>query len=115
MKTFVFALFISAFLFRASSNTVSVFPSCFRILPLNTALQRFSHTNGAMLSPREQDKRWEDYKQHYISYQSRLTNTSYEYYVIYHTTYSGLANKINGLVSSLLLAMLTDRGFKRIR
>ena len=64
-----------------------------------------------MLSPESQDKRWNEYKKYYIQYQSKLSETDLEHYVVYTTTYSGLANKLNGLISGLLLAMVTDRGF----
>ena len=47
-------------------------------------------------------------------YQANLTATKENHYVLYSTTYSGIANKIDGLVSSLLIAMLTNRGLKRM-
>ena len=70
--------------------------------------------NSTLLSPEGQDARWNDYKKYYQEYQSKLSASGKEYFVIYTTTYSGLANKLNGLVSSLLIAMVTNRGFKRI-
>lgn len=71
----------------------------------------FHQSNYTMLSPESQDKRWNEYKKYYIQYQSKLSETDLEHYVVYTTTYSGLANKLNGLISGLLLAMVTDRGF----
>lgn len=71
----------------------------------------FHQSNYTLLSPEIQDKRWKEYKKYYIHYQSRLSGTGLEHYVVYTTTYSGLANKLNGLISGLLLAMVTDRGF----
>lgn len=74
----------------------------------------FPNSNYTLLSPEEQDIRWKKYQIYYQDYQARLSQTGKEYYVIYTTTYSGLANKLNGLISSLLVAMVTDRGFLRI-
>ena len=76
-------------------------------------MNNFRHSNGTLLSPEGQDVRWNDYKAYYSAYQARLSRTSFEHYVIYYSTLSGLANKINGLVSCLLIAMVTDRGLKR--
>lgn len=74
----------------------------------------FPTSNYTLLSPEEQDIRWKKYQVYYQDYQAKLTETGKEYYVIYTTTYSGLANKLNGLISSLLVAMVTDRGFLRM-
>ena len=91
---------------QLSSVYLSPYPSI--------VMHNFQHSNGTLLSPEGQDVRWNDYKAYYSAYQSRLTRTSFEHYVIYYSTLSGLANKINGLVSCLLIAMVTDRGLKRI-
>ena len=72
----------------------------------------FGHRNGTLLSPEGQDQRWKDFLEYYKHLQKKLANTGKEYYVIYTTTYSGLANKLNGMVSGLLLAMVTNRGFQ---
>lgn len=72
----------------------------------------FIHRNGTLLSPEGQDQRWDDFLEYYKCLQKKLMDTGKEYYVIYTTTYSGLANKLNGLVSGLLLAMITNRGFQ---
>lgn len=74
-------------------------------------MEPFKHTNSTLLSPEEQDIRWNDYVKFYQEYQRKLSQTEFERYVVYTTTYSGLANKLNGLISSLLIAMVTDRGF----
>lgn len=75
--------------------------------------QLFWHRNGTLLSPENQDRRWEEFSLYYKQLQERLTSKQREYYVIYTTTYSGLANKLNGMISGLLLAMATGRGFQR--
>lgn len=75
--------------------------------------QLFWHRNGTLLSPENQDRRWEEFSLYYKQLQERLTRKQREYYVIYTTTYSGLANKLNGMISGLLLAMATGRGFQR--
>ena len=72
----------------------------------------FIHRNGTLLSPEGQDQRWNDFMEYYKRLQMKLLDTGNEYYVIYTTTYSGLANKLNGLISGLLLAMTTNRGFQ---
>ena len=76
-------------------------------------VDHFSYFQQTKLSPQLQDLRWENFKKQYSLYQANLTATKENHYVLYSTTYSGLANKIDGLVSSLLIAMLTNRGFKR--
>ena len=53
------------------------------------------------------------YKEYFRKYQHRLRHSHFEYYVVYTTTNSGLANKMNGLISSLLVAMVTNRGLLR--
>lgn len=90
---------------QLSSVYLSPYPSI--------VMNNFRHSNGTLLSPEGQDVRWNDFKAYYSLYQSRLSRTSFEHYVIYYSTFSGLANKINGLVSCLLIAMVTDRGLKR--
>ena len=90
---------------QLSSVYLSPYPSI--------VMNNFRHSNGTLLSPEGQDVRWNDYKAYYSAYQARLSRTSFEHYVIYYSTLSGLANKINGLVSCLLIAMVTDRGLKR--
>lgn len=76
-------------------------------------MEPFDYHNTTWFSAEDQDRRWEAYKQYYTEYQHRLRQTNLEYYVVYTTTNSGLANKLNGLVSSLLVAMVTDRGLLR--
>ena len=95
-----------------STNPVRLSSLYLGTLP-SIIIDPFQHTNGTLLSPEGQDIRWRDFVQYYCLYQSRLSRTSFNRYVIYSSTYSGLANKINGLVSSLLIAMVTDRGLKR--
>ena len=90
---------------QLSSVYLSPYPSI--------VMNNFRHSNGTLLSPEGQDVRWNDYKAYYSAYQARLSRTSFEHYVIYYSTLSGLANKINVLVSCLLIAMVTDRGLKR--
>ena len=80
----------------------------------NRIIRSFAHTNGTLLSPEGQDIRWNDFVKYYQELQFALSQTDLERYVIYTTTYSGLANKLNGLISSLLIAMVTNRGFMRI-
>lgn len=74
----------------------------------------FPYFQQTKLSPLLQDQRWENFKKLYCMYQANLTATKENHYVLYSTTYSGIANKIDGLVSSLLIAMLTNRGLKRM-
>lgn len=74
----------------------------------------FPYFQQSKLSPKLQDQRWENFKKQYCMYQANLTATKENHYVLYSTTYSGIANKIDGLVSSLLIAMLTNRGLKRM-
>ena len=76
-------------------------------------MESFDYHNTSWVSAEDQDRRWAAYKQYFVKYQHRLRQTSLEYYVVYTTTNSGLANKLNGLVSSLLIAMVTDRGLLR--
>lgn len=76
-------------------------------------VDHFPYFQQTRLSPKLQDLRWDNFKKQYCMYQANLTATKENHYVLYSTTYSGLANKIDGLVSSLLIAMLTNRGFKR--
>ena len=80
----------------------------------NRYMRPFEHYNGSLLSPEGQDRRWDDFSQYYIQLQSELAKRKLNRYVIYTTTNSGLANKLNGLVSSLLVAMVTNRGLKRM-
>ena len=80
----------------------------------NRYMRPFEHYNGSLLSPEGQDQRWDDFSQYYIQLQSELAKRKLNRYVIYTTTNSGLANKLNGLVSSLLVAMVTNRGLKRM-
>lgn len=76
-------------------------------------MEPFDYHNTTWFSADDQDRRWAAYRQYYSRYQHRLRQTSLEYYVVYTTTNSGLANKLNGLVSSLLVAMVTNRGLLR--
>lgn len=80
----------------------------------NRYMRPFEHYNGSLLSPEGQDQRWDDFSRYYIQLQSELAKRKLNRYVIYTTTNSGLANKLNGLVSSLLVAMVTNRGLKRM-
>ena len=80
----------------------------------NRIMRPFELYNGSLLSPEGQDQRWNDFSQYYIHLQSELAKRKLDRYVIYTTTNSGLANKLNGLVSSLLVAMVTNRGLKRM-
>ena len=80
----------------------------------NRYMRPFEHYNGSLLSPEGQDQRWDDFSQYYIQLQSELAKRKLNRYVIYTTSNSGLANKLNGLVSSLLVAMVTNRGLKRM-
>ena len=73
----------------------------------------FEHYNGTLLSPQGQDQRWDDFSRYFIKFQADLNRRRINRYVVYSTTNSGLANKINGLLSSLLIAMVSDRGLQR--
>ena len=75
----------------------------------------FPYFQQIKLSPQLQDLRWDNFKKSFCSHQANLTASKEQHYVLYSTTYSGLANKVDGLVSSLLIAMLTNRGFKCIK
>ena len=99
--------FRSCTFFSTSKPIMDACPLPFRII------EPFYNTSEILSTPQIQDERWDRYKEYFSRYQARLTGTSHEYYVIYSTTYSGLANKLNGLVSSLLIAMVTNRGLLR--
>lgn len=73
----------------------------------------FEHSNGTLLSPQGQDQRWDNFLEYFIKYQEELNRRHANRYVVYSTTNSGLANKINGLLSSLLIAMVSNRGLQR--
>lgn len=98
------------------THTFKVLPSFRDLHPVplpNCIMEPFKHYNGTLLSPEGQDRRWQEYSDYYIRYQEELSKRSIEHYVVYTTTNSGLANKLNGLVSSLLIAMVTNRGLQR--
>ena len=105
----VYNLFASRFL-----NTLHVFRDLHPVPLPNCIMEPFKHYNGTLLSPEGQDRRWQDYSEYFIRYQEELSKRSIEHYVVYTTTNSGLANKLNGLVSSLLIAMVTNRGLQCI-
>lgn len=112
---FISILFVFAFVWNwITLETGRAYPKPLLLdvvdLP-NRIMKAFEFLNSTLLSPEGQDMRWNEYSKYYQEYQSKLTKTDLEYYVVYTTTYSGLANKLNGLVSSLLIAMVTNRGF----
>ena len=76
-------------------------------------MESFDFHNTTCVSAKDQDRRWMAYKEYFRKYQHRLRHSHFEYYVVYTTTNSGLANKMNGLISSLLVAMVTNRGLLR--
>lgn len=76
-------------------------------------MESFDFHNTTWVSAKDQDRRWTAYKEYFRKYQHRLRHSHFEYYVVYTTTNSGLANKMNGLISSLLVAMVTNRGLLR--
>ena len=121
LKSFIIYLFVFSGilvynLFGAHFlKTLPVFHDIHPVPLPNSIMEPFQHFNGTLLSPEGQDRRWRDYSEYYIRYQEELSKRSIEHYVVYTTTNSGLANKLNGLVSSLLIAMVTNRGLQRIK
>ena len=103
--------FIATFVFFCA--LINVYLSYIYSSQFTPLVDHFPYFQQTKLSPQLQDERWDNFQKNYRMLQANLTATDREHYVLYSTTYSGLANKIDGLVSSLLIAMLTNRGFKR--
>ena len=116
-----FVIFVGLFLliicFSSVRASLADFDKRLRDLALDPTPYRmvgeFEHNNGTLLSPQGQDQRWDDFSTYFIKFQADLNRRRINRYVVYSTTNSGLANKINGLLSSLLIAMVSERGLQR--
>ena len=118
VKQFILYLVLFAFLlvYKLSDfgmlNKTKSFLDFREYKPPYHVIDKFKHYNGTLLSPQGQDERWSDFTAYFIKFQEELSHRSVRRYVVYSTTNSGLANKINGLLSSLLVAMVSNRGLQ---